>query len=156
MAVYSVRGAGPTGAGVALSAATTKTLIGVTPGTDFFLVAQLSISMDASAAAAGVSFEMYRASTTGTATTTTPVKANRGSDAGAATSTARITFTVEPTLVEIIDDWYLQPFGGIMVLQYPLGREPISVASGNGICLRYITPAAVTPNCRATVWFDER
>jgi hypothetical protein len=58
--------------------------------------------------------------------------------------------------VEVLADWFIQPFGGLFDVQYPLQREPLSAAAGQRIGLRYVTPAAVTPNCRAYVWFDER
>jgi hypothetical protein len=77
-------------------------------------------------------------------------------DAAAATTTGLTVLTTEPTAVEVLADWFIQPFGGLFDVQYPLQREPLSAAAGQRIGLRYVTPAAVTPNCRAYVWFDER
>ena len=153
MAAYSVK----TGS-VALTAATTKSLWLLNPVGDFFLIAQFGVSMDASAAAAGVGFELYRVTTIGSAAGTTyvPVKVNRQGDAAAAGSTAVAPVTTEPTAVEIIAEWFLQPFGGLFDIQYPLGREPLGAAAGQRIGLRYTTPTGVSPNCRAYVFFDER
>jgi len=153
MTLYSVK----TGS-VALTASSTKSLWLLNPVSDFFLVAEVSASMDASATAAGVGFELYRTTTVGTpaGSSYTPVKVNRQGDAAAATTTALTALTTEPTAVEIICEWFLQPFGGLIVLQYPLGREPMGAAAGNRVGLRYITPAGVTPNCRSYAYFDER
>lgn len=153
MTLYAVK----TGS-AAMTAASTKSVWLINPASDFFLIAQLSFSMDASAAAAGVGLELYRVTTIGTpaGTAYTPVKVNRQGDAAAATTTALITLTTEPTAVEILAEWFLQPFGGVIDLEYPLGREPLAAAAGNRIGLRYITPAAVSPNSRSYVWFDER
>lgn len=153
MTEYSVK----TGS-VALTAAATKSLWLVNPATDFFLATEIGISFDASAASAAIGVELYRVTTIGSAAgaSYTPVKVNRQGDSAAATTTALTALTTEPTAVEILAEWFLQPFGGVMVLQYPLGREPLAAAAGNRIGLRYITPAAVAPNARSYLWFDER
>lgn len=154
MALYGVR----TGS-VALTASTTKTLWQLNPVADFFVLAQVGISFDASASSAGVAIELYRVTTLGTAPTSTqvtPTKINRVGDAAAATTTGWTLPNVEPTTVEVLADWFVQPFGGLFDWQYPLQREPIAASAGGRIGLRYITPASVTPNCRSYVWFDER
>jgi hypothetical protein len=153
MTMYSVK----TGS-VALSAATTKSLWMLNPVTDYFLVAQFGISFDAAAATAGIGCELYRVVTIGSAAGTayTPVKVNRVADTGAASTAASSVVTTEPTTVEVLAEWFMQPFGGLYDIQYPLLREPLASAAGQRIGLRYITPAGVSPNCRAYVWFDER
>lgn len=154
MAVYSTR----TGS-VALTASSTKSLWLLNPVTDFFLIAQLAVSFDASAASAGVGIELYRTTTLGTpaGTTATFVKVNRVGDTAAPTTTGLTALTTEPTAVEILADWFIQPFGGLFDVQYPLQREPLAAAAGQRIGLRYVTPAIATPpNCRAYVWLDER
>jgi hypothetical protein len=142
----------------ALTASATKSLWLLNPASDFFLLAQFGISLDASAASAGVGVELYRTTTLGTpaGTAATITKVNRIGDTAAATTTGLTVLTTEPTAVEVLADWFIQPFGGLFDVQYPLQREPLSAAAGQRIGLRYVTPAAVTPNCRAYVWFDER
>jgi hypothetical protein len=142
----------------ALTASATKSLWLLNPVSDFFLLAQFGISLDASAASAGVGVELYRTTTLGTpaGTAATITKVNRIGDTAAATTTGLTVLTTEPTAVEVLADWFIQPFGGLFDVQYPLQREPLSAAAGQRIGLRYVTPAAVTPNCRAYVWFDER
>jgi hypothetical protein len=122
----------------ALTASATKSLWLLNPVSDFFLLAQFGISLDASAASAGVGVELYRTTTLGTpaGTAATITKVNRIGDTAAATTTGLTVLTTEPTAVEVLADWFIQPFGGLFDVQYPLQR--------------------VTPNCRAYVWFDER
>jgi hypothetical protein len=151
--LYTVR----TGS-VALTASTTKSLWLLNPAVDYFVIAQLAVSFDASAASAGVGIELYRVTTIGSATGTTftPIKVNRIGDTAASGTTAQTPVTTEPTAVEVLADWFIQPFGGLFDVQYPLMREPLAAAAGQRIGLRYVTPAGVTPNCRAYVWFDEK
>lgn len=153
MAMYGTR----TGAQT-IVAATTKTLWLINPVSDLDLIAEMCISLRASAASDTVAFELYRTTTLGTpaGTTATITKINRGGDAGTAATTGLIMLTTEPTAVEVLADWELQPFGGVLPLQWPLGREAIAPAAGARIGLRYISPAGVTPGVRSYVWFDER
>jgi hypothetical protein len=143
---------------VALTASSTKSLWLLNPAVDFFVVAEISVCLDGAVAAAGVGLELYRTTTLGSpaGTTATFTKTNRGADAASPTTTGLINLTTEPTAVEVLADWFIQPFGGMLVLQYPLQREPMSPAAGARMGLRYVTPASVTPNCRAYVWIDER
>lgn len=155
MTLYAVR----TGS-VALTASTTKSLWSLNPTGDFMLIAQMGISFDATAASVGVAIELYRVVTVGSmagTAITTPAKVNRVGDSSASGSTTCwAPVTTEPTTVEILADWFIQPFGGLLDVQYPLGREVIGAAAGQRLGLRYVTPAAVTPNVRAYVWYDER
>lgn len=153
MALYSTR----TGS-VALTAASTKSLWLLNPVTDFFVIAEISVALDASAAAAGVGIELYRVTTLGSpaGTTATFTKVNNIADAATPTTTGLVNLTTEPTAVEVLADWFLQPFGGLLDIQYPLMREAKAAAAGARLGLRYTTAAGVSPNCRAYVWYDER
>jgi hypothetical protein len=143
---------------VALTASSTKSLWLLNPATDLFVIAQMAISFDASASSAGVGIELYRVTTLGTPTGTTATftKIQPVGDAASPTTTGLTALTAEPTAVEILADWFIQPFGGALDLQYPLGREPMAAGGGARFGLRYVTPASVTPNARAYVWFNER
>src|SRR5881396_2094438 len=125
MALYGTR----TGS-VALTASSTKSLWLLNPATDFFVIAQMGLSFDASAASAGVGIELYRVTTIGTPAGTTAAftKVNRVRDTAAQTATGLTALTTEPTAVEILADWFIQPFGGLFDVQYPLQREPIAAA----------------------------
>lgn len=153
MALYSTR----TGL-TTLTAASTKSLWLLNPVADFFVIAQLGVSFKATASSDTVGIELYRVTTIGTPAGTTAVhtKVNRIGDTAAPTTTGLVVLTTEPTAVEVLADWEVQPFGGLLDLQYPLQREPIAAAAGQRLGLRYITPAAVTPGVRAYVWYDER
>jgi len=148
--VYSVK----TGS-VATTANATKSLWLVNPVTNRFVVAEISVSFDGSSAAAGIGIELYRTTTLGspTGTSTTPVKVTDPNSA-AADATSLTTLTAEPTAVEILAEWFVSPFGGLLDVQYPLGREPGVAAAGARIGLRYVTPASVSPNARSYVLFD--
>jgi hypothetical protein len=150
MALYSVR----TGA-TTLTGGATKSLILLNPVTDKFDIVSFSVSMDASASSTGVAIELYRVTTIGSpagaSTTPNPVDAR---DA-AATTTSLTVLSTEPTTVLVLDDWYIQPFGGLLYVQYPLGREMPVAPAGARVGFRYVTPASVTPNCRATCWISE-
>lgn len=154
MTVYGTRTAGA----IALSASATKTLWLLNPVTDFFVIAQMAVSFNASASSATVAVELYRTTTLGSPAGSTAVitKVNRVSDAATATTTGLTALSVEPTAVEVLADWEIQPFGGVIDLQYPLTREPLASAAGQRIGIRCTTPASTTPSVRSYVWFDER
>lgn len=153
MALYSTR----TGS-TAMTASSTKSLWLLNPVTDFFVLAEFGVALDASAAAAGVGIELYRTTTLGSpaGTTATFSKVNRVGDAATPTTTGLVNLTTEPTAAEVLADWFIQPFGGVLDIQYPLQREPLGASAGQRIGLRYVTPASVTPNYRSYVWLDER
>jgi hypothetical protein len=154
VALYGLR----TGS-VALSAAATKSMWLLNPTTEYFLVAQMSVSFDSAAAALGIGVELYRTTTLGSpaGTAGTLIKVNRVGDTGAASSTLPLTaLSAEPSAVEVLAEWFLQPFGGAIDLQFPFMREPLAAAAGQRIGLRCVTQAGVTANARSYVWFDER
>lgn len=154
MALYGTRTVGA----ITLVASATKSLWLLNPVTDFFVIAQMAISFKATASSDTVAVELYRVTTIGTpaGTTATMTKINRVSDAANPTTTGLVNLTTEPTAVEVLADWEVQPFGGLLDMQYPLQREPISAAAGARIGLRAVTPAGVTPGIRSYVWYDER
>lgn len=140
---------------ITLTASATKSLILLDPVTNQFVLTEISVSLDASAAAAGVQIDLYRTNTLGTPAGTTAVLNKLDPNSQAATTTGLTALTTEPTSIFILDSWYLQPLGGLIVVQYPLGREPLAAAAGARLGLQYATPASVTPDCVATVWFEE-
>ena len=153
MAIYSTQAAG-----VTLSTAATKSLILLNPAVDGFMVVQVSISLDnVTTDAEPVLFDLYRTVTLGSpaGTTGTQVKVNDTS-ASTAGTTSLTSLSAEPTSVEIIDSWYITPHSGVVVIQYPLGREPKAASAGSRIGLRYTTASGVTPKCNSTIMFDEQ
>ena|ERR1700761_2956564 len=148
---YSVQ-SGP----VALSASATKSLILINPAVVGFRAIELSVSFDSASAGTAVRVDVYRTTTLGSPAGTTGVlvKENAPLDT-AAQSTALTALSVEPTAVEVLRSFYLTPAGGLVILQFPLGREPAAAGAGQRIGLRCVTPAAVSPNGLAVVVFEE-
>jgi hypothetical protein len=150
MALYAV-----TTGKVTLTASATKSLVLVNPATPAFKVRQLEVSMDASAAAAGVEFDLYRTSTVGSPAGSAATPAQADERDIAAQSTALTALTTEPTAVTVIASYYLQPFGGVLVVPFPYGAEVIGKGGGNRIGVRYVTPSGVTPDCLLNLWWEE-
>jgi len=144
----------------ALTANATKSLLLIPPGANsWFTATEVAVSIDDSAPKAGVGIELYAVTTLGSpaGTTFTPVLTRRGGGNVAQTGAALTQLTAEPTTVEVLKDWYVQPFGGLMVIQNPLGREPQS-ASGTTLRfgLRYVNPTGgSTANIRAYLEFED-
>lgn len=142
---------------VTLTASATKSLILLAPATNITCTLRaVVIGMDASAAAAGVEFDLYRVATLGSPTGTSATPALTDERDSAAASTALIALTAEPTTVTIVDSIPLQPLGGVIKDWQPFGAEGLSTkAAGARIGLRYTTPASVTPDCWATFYYEE-
>lgn len=141
---------------VALSASATKSIWIANPVTDGFVARQISISFDAATPVVAPKVDLYRVVTLGSAagSTATIVKINDPNSATAST-TGLVVITTEPTTVEILETYYLQPAGGLYTLQYPLGSEPGAVAAGQRIGIRVTTATGVTPNCLSYLQFQE-
>jgi hypothetical protein len=70
-------------------------------------------------------------------------------------ATARNGFSsTEPTTTDLIRTWMVTPAGGLLVIQFPLGDEPI-VAPSARLGLRVITGASTTPNAASYIVFNE-
>lgn len=151
-ALYHVGGA------KTVAASETKSLWLLNPTGDGIKLAEIGVSGDGSAAVKGTKLELYRVTTLGTpaGTSDTPRKQSAVGDAGAAQTTALINLTTEPTAVELIGGpWFIRTDGGVLVIQWPLGREPFGAPAGARIGLRYTTPTGVTDQLAHYVLFEE-
>lgn len=150
MALYTV----PTGK-ITLTEAVTKSLILVNPATVSIKLRQIDISLGASAVSEEIQFDLYRVTELGSAagTATTPQLADERD--GAATSSALTALTTEPTKVNVLASYLVQPLGGLFTLPFPFGGEVASKLAGARIGLRYTAPASVKPSCAAQLWFEE-
>lgn len=150
MALYTI-----TTGKLTLTAAATKSLILVNPASPSFKLRCKVCSLDASAAAAGVQFDVYRTNTLGSpaGTSTTPALTDPGDVA--ALSTALTALTVEPTSVIVLSSFYLQPLGGLYPDWQPYGAEIKAAGGGARIGLRCTTASGVTPDVLAEFWIDE-
>lgn len=139
----------------ALAAATAETVIAVmgVAATKAYLI-EWGVSFDGiTATAEPVMVELYQLTANGTATAATEVAWRR--DSVAAQATGHHSYTVEPTKGNRIACYQVHPQGGGLVIQYPLGREPL-IADGStahGIGIVCTAPAIV--NVCAYMVFEE-
>lgn len=147
MGVYTARDSA-----VALVAATTKSIVQVVAGsTKPLRVIEIGISFDGtSGSATPVAVDVLRQTTAGTSSALTIVQENPQTEAQIAT--ALKTFTAEPTAGDLLRTWYVTPAGGLFVMQFPLGREPVIGVSGR-LGIRCNAPAVV--NATAYITFEE-
>lgn len=138
---------------VALAAATAKTVVAVVAPASFGIdLVKLRVSFDGvTATAVPVLVELcsHTAATAGTSTAATPVQAYGRTVAHG--TTAGVNYTVEPTVLTVVDQWLLSPNSGTVLYDWPLGTSPDSAVS-QGFALRLTAPAVV--NCRAALYFE--
>lgn len=136
MPIYSVRSINES-----VAAATAETLLQIVAPTNARVaIKEWGISFNGvTAADAPVDVDIMRQTTAGTASAFTPLKFDP--DAPAARSTALTLFTAEPTASDILMTYQVTPTGGLFVIQYPEGDEPI-VVNGGRFALR-VTAAQV-------------
>lgn len=146
-----------TGAAVALSAATAKTVLCVIAPSQFGIdLKKLKIGFDGvTASAVPVLCELMTStlvsnSTPGTGNSTGTVTQIYGRSITAG-FTGFYASTSEPTVLTAFDSWILTPAGGLVMYDYPLGDTPDTAVS-IGIVLRCTAPAAV--NVRASFTFE--
>lgn len=138
---------------VALTAAATKTLWQLlTPADARAKVIEFGISFDGAAAAAAIDVDLLRQTTAGTMTAGTEILWDPAD--GVASVQATHSASAEPTAGDILASWQVPPNGGVLVMQYPLGREPVVGLSGR-MGLRAITPAGVSPAASAYVVWEQ-
>lgn len=149
----------------ALVAATGKTLIYVNSGaTDQPILVELGVSFDGiTSSAVPVLVELCFGtkasnSSPGTGSTTATFLQVRGWPAQTPASAGGVNCSTEPTVLTPIKQWLVTPNAGLLVVQFPLGRETTGVASGtavsgNQFALRATAPAGV--NARAYFEIEE-
>ena len=94
---------------------------------------------------------------TGTGTACTETAFDRS--APTAQCSAKYTMTAEPTMTANLNlgTWYVHPQGGSLVMQYPLGREPVVCdgSASQGIAIELTSASGVTPSCSAYMIWSE-
>jgi hypothetical protein len=153
MAIYSVKSGS-----MSFAAAQTKSFVLLNPVTNPIKVVTLSVSFDSAVAQPGFAVELYRVTTLGSAAGTagTQVKVSGIGDAITPTTTSLIALGTEPTATEVLADWWIQPFGGLIDKDLPLDREAFAAGAGQRIGIRCSTPAgSTTCNGRGYLWFIE-
>ena len=144
---------------ITLAASATKSLILLSPAASTSIrIIGMSVSMDASSLEAGVQLDLYRVVTLGTpagSSTLVPQPMYEETTPATANTTALYNLTTEPTTVTVLESWYVQPVGGLLVVQLPLGREYGAKAGGAHLGIRATTAAGVTPDVVANIQFEE-
>ncbi len=139
------------------AANTTKTLVLVdAPANRDLTITEIGVSADGtSGTALALVVELCHVTmaTSGTSTSLTPVQ-TRG-NVLASQATAAHSFTAEPTVVTVIKGWYMTPNQGLFIVQFPLGREPMT-RTGEAIAIRINNPTSgTTVNLRGNIEFEE-
>ena len=148
------------GTAIALSASAIKSVLSVAAGAKSVILKEIGISFDGTSSTAGkVKVQLCQSTQagTGTKTTATPVQV-RGKPQ-AALASGFVNFTVEPTALTVVKEWFIDSTTGF-VEQFVLGGEPESDNTNAGTAclawvLRCVTPSGVSPNFVGYVEFEE-
>jgi hypothetical protein len=137
---------------VALSAATTKTVVAVLGSTaDTIALKRIRVSFNSVAAAdVPALVEVGIITALGTVSAVTPVQVAGSSVASSCT--AGYNATAESTYNRVFESTYVPVNNGLMEWWYPLGEEPQCDPS-QGIAIRVTSPSAVS--CLASILFAE-
>lgn len=114
-----------------------KTALLVIPGANSGIIpVEFGISFDgvtATAVPALVELVSSTQATAGTPTGTPTVTQIRGRVTGGEAPTASGRYSAEPTVLVRHKAWYVRQDGGLLIVQFPLGREPETDDSGGAI-----------------------
>lgn len=140
---------------IALSAATAKTILNVIAASNSLVrITEMSVSFDgATATATPVTVELCKSTQGAAGTSTSHTIAQVRGPTRTVQATAARNYTAEPTTLTVLKRWLVPAFNGLLVIQFPLGREPEQVTSANGLCLRCTAPATV--NAQGYLEFEE-
>jgi hypothetical protein len=149
---YVLRTAGS----VALAAATAKTIINVIGATNTpFRICELSVSFDGvTTNAVPATVELCYSTQAGAGTPgSSPAPTQMRGATRTVQAVGRLAYSAEPTVLTAIQSWLVPVFNGLLIEQFPLGREPEQIASANGIAIRVTAPAVV--NVMGYLIFEE-
>lgn len=148
--LYSIN----TSSAVALSAATAKSILGIQGASDFGIdLKKIRVAFDGvTAANTPVLIELCSSTvaTAGTSTAATAV-AVAGRQNAATGFVGAQNYTVEPTVLTVIDQYMFTPNGGSFIYDFQDVGDTPDTALAQGLVLRLNAPQAV--NCRAALWF---
>lgn len=111
----------------AATAGAKTALMAIAPSSSGLVLVEFGISFDgvtASAVPALVEIVSSTQAGAGTGTGTPTITQSRGRVTGGAAPTAAGRYSAEPTVLTRRRAWYVTPNNGILVVQFPLGREP--------------------------------
>ena len=145
-------------AAVALTAATAKTVLGLTAGSaNQPALVEMGFGIDGTSGSVLVELGLLTNAGAGTATSITPQQV-RGWPAQTSAQTAAYNYTAEPTAYSTIARQWLFPMPlGAALLQFPLGREVTGIvtASTVGKLIAVRVTSTVTANCRVYLEYEE-
>lgn len=142
---YSVVTATP----FAAAAGAKTVLMAIAPSANGLRLVEFALSMDgvtASAVPALVELVTSTQAGAGTSGVTPTITQIRGRTASATAPTGGSNYTAEPTTLVRHKAFYVPQFMGLIIVQFPLGREPECDASGGtikGLGIRITTTATV-------------
>jgi len=128
----------------------------VKQNTRSLVIAQFGFSLGAAAPGAGMTAQLQgvAGALPGSGSTQTPGKLGDQS-LPAATATAEVGGTTIGTVAVAGPVWYVQPFGGIIDIEYPLKREPGLEGGTAGYWALQVTNLAVAYPYASYVIFEE-
>jgi len=131
---------------LALAATTAKTILNVISGANALTrIVELSVSFDgvtATAVPAVVELVSSTQAGAGTPGTTPTIYQMRG-PTRTVQATAAQNYSAEPTVLSPWKRWLVPVFNGLLVVQFPLGREPEQIVTADAIGIRVTAPAIV-------------
>ena len=141
---------------LALVAATAKTILNVIAAANGLIrIVEFSVSFDgvtATAVPAAVELCYSTQTSAGTPGTTPTINQIRG-PTRTVQATAAQNYSAEPTVLTVWKHWLVPVYNGLLVVQFPLGREPEETVTADGLCLRITAPAVV--NVRGYIEMEE-
>lgn len=140
---------------IALTAATAKTVLSVINAANALIrLTELCASFDGTLATAEpVTVELCSSTEAGAGTATAHTIVQSSGPTRTVQATAKRNFTAEPTVLTVLKRWLVRPDGGLLLLQFPLGREPEQVVTADALVLRCTAPANV--NFQGYLEFEE-
>ena len=144
-----------TEAAEALAAATAETVLNVVNATNGLIrLVEFSISFDGvTATNVPVLVELCSCTQAGAGTSSSATITQIRGPTRTVQATAEHSYSVEPTVITVLKPYLIRPDGGLVVIQFPLGREPEQTVTVDGLLLRCTAPDAV--NVWAGMEFEE-
>lgn len=138
-----------------LAAATAETmLMVVNAANSVSRIVQWSVAFDGvTATAVPVLVELVSSTQAGAGTSSSATIRQKRGETRTVEASAQRQYTVEPTVLVVLEEYLVRADGGLFVIQYPLGREPSQSVTLDGIGIRATAPATV--NGRASLEFEE-
>ena len=148
---YTVASAG----NIALTAATAKTVLNIINASNSLIrIVEIGVSFDGvTSTAVPVVVELCKSTQAGAGTSTSHTIVQGRGPTRTVQATAARNYTAEPTVLTAYKRWLVPAFMGLVVIQFPLGREPEIITSANAYALRCTAPAAV--NFQGYMEFEE-